>query len=656
VYTIIFRDTRQGSSIGAHLDDLRQSSVVLKQQGGRFVWADEILGKFPLELDGPPGESVLTNLMHVVGRGAKEAKRVELDFGTIAPTETEFWTGDATAELRVPVGRSGATRLQYVRLGKGVAQHMLIAGKTGSGKSTLLHALVTNLAMWYSPDQVEFYLIDFKKGVEFKTYATNALPHARAVAVESDREFGLSVLQRLDAELGRRGELYRKAGVQDLAGYRATGGAERMPRTLLIIDEFQEFFTEDDKLAQDAALLLDRLVRQGRAFGVHVLLGSQTIGGTSGLGRSTIGQMAVRVALQCSEADSQMILGDNNSAARLLSRPGEAIYNDAGGLVENNSPFQVAWLPDEKRDAFLKQVRARADASSVKTPTPVVFEGNAPADLTRNVTLMSLIEHKPQGRRTPGIAYIGEPVAIRDPSHVVFKRQAGLNVLLIGQQEESALAIFASMMVSLSSQFREQGAKFYVLDGTPVDSSFAGELEKVRTALPTESVNVDYRAVGEAMTELSAELKRRQENDSADAPGVFVFVYGLQRYRVLRKTEESFGFSTSDEPKPVAPDKQFVDLLREGPALGMHTITWCDTLAAMERTFDRAAVREFDHRILFQMSAADSSNLIDSPAANKLGFFRALSFSEEQGVLEKFRPYAMPSPAWLEAAGEKLRS
>src|SRR6202008_252043 len=113
-----------------------------------------------------------------------------------------------------------ATRLQQMRLGKGGAQHTLIAGKTGSGKSTLLHALVTNLAMWYSPDEVEFYLVDFKKGVEFKTYATNELPHARAIAVESDREFGLSVLQRIDAELSRRGELFRRAGVQDLASYR----------------------------------------------------------------------------------------------------------------------------------------------------------------------------------------------------------------------------------------------------------------------------------------------------------------------------------------------------------------------------------------------------------------------------------------------------
>ena len=52
-----------------------------------------------------------------------------------------------------------------------------------------------------------------------------------------------------------------------------------------------------------------------------------------------------------------MILGDNNSAARLLSRPGEAIYNDAGGLVEGNSPFQIAFLPDEQREGYLEHVR-----------------------------------------------------------------------------------------------------------------------------------------------------------------------------------------------------------------------------------------------------------------------------------------------------------
>ena len=96
---------------------------------------------------------------------------------------------------------------------------------------------------------------------------------------------------------------------------------------------------------------LDRLVRQGRAFGIHVLLGSQTLAGAYSLARSTIGQMGVRIALQCSEADAHLILSEENTAARLLKRPGEAIYNDAAGRLEGNSPFQIVWLPDDVQRA-----------------------------------------------------------------------------------------------------------------------------------------------------------------------------------------------------------------------------------------------------------------------------------------------------------------
>ena len=652
VYTLIARDTRQTLPGGTHLDDLAANSVTLVQEGDRFIWKDDVFRQFPLRLDTPPNEETLTKILQWVGKYAKEAKRVEVPFDTIAPNIKDFWTLHSNEELRVPIGRMGATRLQMMRLGKGVAQHTLIAGKTGSGKSTLLHALVTNLAMWYSPDEVELYLIDFKKGVEFKTYATHALPHARAIAVESDREFGLSVLQRLDAELSRRGDLFRKIGVQDLNSYRGAEPTAIMPRTLLIIDEFQEFFTEDDKLAADASLLLDRLVRQGRAFGVHVLLGSQTIGGSSGLGRSTIGQMAVRVALQTSEADSQLILGDGNSAARLLSRPGEAIYNDQGGLVEANSPFQVAWLPDEGRDIYLERVNVKLAEFIAKykrrPEPPIVFEGNAPANIRTNARLAELIAAPrwPAPTNAP-LAWLGDPVAIREPAAIAFRRQSGSNLMVIGQQEESAIAIISATLISLAAQQKPGSVVFHILDGSPADSPFAGVLPNLKTLLPHEVHMVEWRAVGDTFNALAQELAKRQAGEEA-GPSIFVIIYGLQRYRALRKTEDSFSFGGGDEEKKPQPEKQFADLMREGPSLGIHVITWIDTPAAIDRTFDRGGMREFDNRILFQMSAADSSNLIDSPAANKLGFYRALAYSEEQGFMEKFRPYAMMDREWLE--------
>jgi len=649
VYTLVMRDVRETMPAGTHLEDLEAHSINLVREGDRFVWRDEVFQRFPLSVDAAPTEEQLTSLLHQVGKKAKEAKRVEVPFTSIAPKPSQFWTLKTNSDVQVAIGRMGATRLQTFRLGRGVAQHALIAGKTGSGKSTLLHALISNLAMWYSPEEIELYLIDFKKGVEFKTYAEHQLPHARAIAVESDREFGLSVLQRLDAELTRRGDLFRKAGVQDLASYRDATG-QKMPRTLLIIDEFQEFFSEDDKLAQDAALLLDRLVRQGRAFGIHVLLGSQTIGGSSGLSRSTIGQIAVRIALQTSEADSQMILGDGNSAARLLSRPGEAIYNDAGGLVEGNSPFQVAWLPDEQRDVYLEQVNDKARATGLKPEPPIVFEGNAPADFYKNRALMELINADRYGAvPTAPVAWLGEPVAIKPPTAVALRHQSGANIMIIGQNEEAALAMMSQSMIGLAAQLPPSAGSFYILDGSPTDSLSFGVLARVAQALPHTSKNVDYRAVPEAIHELALEMQNRQAAETSSPPPIFVMIFGMQRYRSLRKSEESFSFSSGsgDEEKPTDAGKEFNDLLRDGPGVGIHFIAWIDTATALDRALDRTAMREFDHRVLFQMSATDSSNLIDSPAANKLGANRALSYSEEQGSMEKFRPYAAADNDWL---------
>lgn len=650
VYTLIAQDTRIRMPSGVHMEDVERASVHIRQENGQPVWQDDVLRQFPLALDTAPDQELLTGLMHKVGQAAGRARRVEVPFEFITPSPDQIWSGKAAGEIRVPIGRTGAVRLQELRLGRGVAQHALIAGKTGSGKSTLLHVMITNLVLWYPPDEVEFYLIDFKKGVEFKTYATHELPHARAIAIESDREFGLSVLQRIDAEMERRGELFRAAGVQDMPSYRATTG-RKLPRTLLVVDEFQIFFSEDDKISQDTAILLDRLVRQGRAFGIHVLLGSQTLGGTAGLARSTIGQMAIRIALQCSEIDSQMILEDGNSAARLLSRPGEAIYNDAGGLLQGNSPFQTAWLSDEIRDGFLDRVTEMTRQQTLTPEAPIVFEGNAPADLRRNRLLADLLGN---ARSVPPVpppevhVWLGEAVAIKNPTAAVLRRQSGSNLLLIGQRDDAALALLSAGMIGLGAQHSATSAEFVVLDGSSSDSPHA--LQRIAAVLPQRTRFIEYRATADIMMELADELHRRQNESSPTDRAIYMFIHGLQRYRTLRRNEDSFSFSCAggDENKPPAPDKLFTELLREGPSVGIHILAWADTPATVERTFDRQTVREFDNRVLFQMSAADSSNLIDSPMANRLGFYRALFFSEEQGLLEKFRPYSLPDRQWLD--------
>jgi hypothetical protein len=652
VFTLIHWDHRHTAPADFFPEELRKASVCISASGEHCVLAHPFVQGTRVVPDVPPGPEFATQFLQRVGEQSRGANRVEVPFSQIAPPENELWSEETTEELRVPIGRTGATKLQYLSIGKGTRQHALIAGKTGSGKSTLFHVMITNLALWCSPEQVEFYLVDFKKGVEFKGYGARRLPHARVVAIESDREFGLSVLQRVDDELKRRGDLFRKLGVQDIPGFKRAGGSEPMPRTLLLIDEFQEFFVEDDRISQAANLLLDRIVRQGRAFGIHVILGSQTLGGAYTLARTTIGQMVIRVALQCNEADAYLIMDENNSAPRLLTRPGEGIYNDSAGASEGNSPFQVVWVGDEERDGCLRRIRTLADAKTGdRFPGPIVFEGNAPADVRENYLLREVLSAPAASRPHLAKMWLGAPNSIKGPTEAVFQKRSGSNLLIVGQRDEAVLAILSAGLIALSAQFPRGTARFVVIESTAPGSAERDYIDRVVQAVPHELVRAQAGDIPGAVNVLDAELQRRTNENDMTAPETFLFIHGMQNFKKLRQ-DEDFGFSLENSGPNTAAQVQ--KLIAEGPSHGIHVITALDTFNNVNRFLGRKLMSEFEMRVLFQMSANDSASLCDDPKASTLGLHRALLYNEQEGHLETFRPYALPGAEWINEARDRL--
>lgn len=721
VYTLMSLDPQLSMPPNFNLSEVEESSTCLTWNEGEFQFDDESIAWMPLTIHQPPEPDEFSRIVKRVGDESKDARRVEVSFDRVAPKE--LWQNDSRSGIDIPLGRAGATKLQHMRLGRGTSQHVLVAGKTGSGKSTFMHILVTNLALHYSPGEVQFYLIDFKKGVEFKTYAANALPHARVIAIESDREFGLSVLQRLDAILKERGDLFREKGVQDIASFRNENPEVAMPRLLLLIDEFQEFFTEDDRISQNASLMLDRLVRQGRAFGIHVLLGSQTLGGAYSLARSTLGQVAVRIALQCSESDAHLILSEENTAARLLTRPGEAIYNDANGLLEGNHPFQIAWLEDEKRDSCLGRIADLTIERQLMTTPAIVFEGNVPASPMNNQDLLSIFSQEVTESPKVVTAWLGEAVAIKPHTEIRFRRLSGSNLLIVGQNPQAARGILATLMLGAAGQMpvaarrlaanppaenaaipeppaevidesstndgtsgdsavvsaleamksfsfadmdvsnpvanesdsdlpaaSVDAAQFYVLDGSLVDDPEELFWQDLSERLPHRIRTGGPRQAKEFVDELATEVRQRSDSDSE--PPIFLIIDNLGRFRDLRKDDDDFGFG-ADRNKATTPARQFVDILKNGPAVGVHTVVWADTFNNAGRWMSNQTMRELEIRVAFQMSATDSSNFIDSPVAGKLGQNRALLYLEEHGTHEKFRPYGLPSEQWLDVVSQQ---
>lgn len=659
IYTLISVDTNAKLPDNFQLEDIESNAKIFRWQDDTklFVDTDPLMFDLPLTFDAPPNDYTQTELIRHVGRHAQETQRVQVPFSAITPAPADVWQSNCDEELTVSLGRSGATKLMSMKLGRGTSQHVLISGKTGSGKSTLLNALITNAALHYSPNELQFFLIDFKKGVEFKAYADLKLPHAQVIAIESEREFGLSVLERLDFELQRRGDLYRDSGVQSLAAYRKKNPDNPMPRLLLIVDEFQEFFVNDDKIGHDASLLLDRLVRQGRAFGIHVILGSQTLAGAYSLARATIGQMAVRVALQCSAADAHLILSEDNTAARLLGRPGEAIYNDANGTVEGNHPFQVVWLPDEERNDSLAQVRARADADPREFSEPIVFEGHAMANLSTNRQLRKSLQQRPDSAaKQVARAWLGSAVAIKDPTSVTFRRQGGSNLLVVGQSEELAMGVLSSCIISLvaahsywnAKEGHHCGAAFYILDGGRADvaeTEFGDHLQ----AHLTVPLNVSGVAqTGTTLQPIAKQVETRLENPDVRGEPIYLIVHDLARFRDLRPDPDDFGLGSFGDAPVEKPSAHFAKILRDGPSVGVHVLMWADCYHTVSRALDRNSLRDVSNRLLFQMSATDSSHLMDSAGASNLGAYRGLLCDHDRGQSEKFRPYGIPTSEWLQ--------
>jgi hypothetical protein len=200
-------------------------------------------------------------------------------------------------------------------------------------------------------------------------------------------------------------------------------------------------------------------------------------------------------------------------------------------------------------------------------------------------------------------------------------------------------------LVSLAAQYPRAGARFITLDNSPAGSPPREWLQAVLRAIPQPSSVAANPSLAEVMSGLAEELKQRADNP-ATGPEIFLFIHQLQNFKKLRQ-EDEFSFAGSDAGVAASPAATLLQLITEGPPVGIHVVITCDTYNNVSRFLGRKILSEFEMRVVFQMSATDSASLIDAPNASNLGLHRALYYNDREGLLETFRPYARPEPNWL---------
>ena len=228
----------------------------------------------------------------------------------------ESFTGPVTAELaRVP--------------------HILLGGATGSGKSVLLKLLL----MQANKKGANVCIADFKGGVDFPPV------WHKECRMCFEEQSTLELLTELTEELERRKLLLKASGLPNIDHYNAVTG-ENLQRYIFACDELAEMLDKTGLTKEQKEIVVkiesrrSVIARQGRAFGIHLILATQRPDANI-----LSGQIKNNVNCRiCGRADtvlSQIIL-DNTSAA-------EQIPKDARGrfLLHDRTVFQAYWF-DEK--------------------------------------------------------------------------------------------------------------------------------------------------------------------------------------------------------------------------------------------------------------------------------------------------------------------
>jgi len=223
---------------------------------------------------------------------------------------------------------------------------VLIGGATGSGKSVLLKLLL----MQAINKDAEVIISDFKGGVDF--------PHIwhETCRMCFDEDKLLQILSDLVNELARRKYVLKASGYPNISSHNQATG-DHLKRIIFACDEIAEVLDtrglskdQKEKVNQIEGYL-STIARQGRAFGIHLILATQRPDSNIIPGQIK-NNCQCKICGSCDQVLSQIVLDCSDAADQIpKDMPGRFMINDSKMTI-----FQ-SYVIDEVND-ILKEKAA----------------------------------------------------------------------------------------------------------------------------------------------------------------------------------------------------------------------------------------------------------------------------------------------------------
>ncbi len=442
--------------------------------------------------------------------------------------------------LRVPLGKEG---------------HLIVYSAPGYGKTTFVQTLITSLALTYSPDDVNIYVMDFG-GRLLKQF--EVLPHIGGVITADETERFRRLLGLLLKSMDERRERFADVGVGTLAAYRTTTG-ESLPAIVVILDNYANF---RDSYEDDEETIM-QLVRDGATLGIHVVL---TVNDTSTIRFRITSNVNMAVALQMVEAGDYTAIVGRTEGLFPTPTPGRGLVRGQPPL-EFQTAFPVGGANDADRARNLRALLADIAASWTGQPASPIRV------MPQAVALCDLL---PPGSTWLPVNGSSEnefpvPLGLRaaDLAPLYLDLEMGPSFLITGPARSGKTTLLQTWMLALAERFSPDDLQLFVLD-----SRRAG-LAIVQTLPHVKRYSADAQQADAVLKQVTALLEQRQQqagvwrqsqNHGSDGQA-FASHRHPATVIVVDDLLDPYNDGTSDDAKTV-----LTSIVRQGRGLGLFAI------------------------------------------------------------------------------------
>ena len=568
---------------------------------------------------------------------------------------------DISVDFDIPFGMSGA---DIISMSLGKYPHAAVIGGTGSGKSIFFHTLILDACYRFSPEELNFYLLDFKGGIEFSYYEEFKLPHIKLIGLTQDLNDGLSILVNLRNEMHNRMTIFKEAGADNIESYYKKRNKGKIARLFVIIDEIQEIFREDS-ICEKALNILSEILALGRACGINVLWGSQSVPSVSGIDNKLMQNIATRICLKVENTDYAMRLFSDGISLKpvidIKNKPekGYGVISDSttGSTLKE---FRVAYSEDrDNREKYYQEIIKKWSSLNAKDDLYVIGDDMMPNMKEDN-------NFKYDSLRDVKRSKLSESYKLILGTNYVSGKSLSLNIKLLQERENlmfigtdgsllrdlmgfSLLSVINNRSSDLDCINASENYIYYVNKEGTIDPKLALDLYNV---LPKEEKakinNVSspdkFKQALKEIYSIYQERERTIENGDSisDASSYFIFIHYLQYFDdMISKNEplEEAGFSWDGSSNDsVKIGDALKTLIQKGGKYGIHFVVSINSASTDCLYSIKNELNQFSHKVSIKGSDVRNMVSINPSQITSINSDR-ICLLVEDNELVKFRPY-----------------